>query len=679
MKRLFFYPRVILGMVFFSVLTACDPVPVKQLSAEQKVADMMWLYSQFDENYAPLDYKIKKYSIDYEKSKSDFISFAKATKSNEEFYLLMNQFVAQFRDAHTSTSFSYGGLPGRAAISYLGISGKRKEDHFVVRELLPTFNTGKTHFPIQNGDEISHMDGEPLTQIIKKDLVPTEDLGQSESNLTYHMGRVFTRLSTSSFGTGRQNAVLKIVKRNYTNQEKLEIEQNEDRVVRDWEKKDVNIEVTVPWVTKDLFYFRTEQSQAVALKISSFSDEKKIETTVKSSLMNLADFFSISGNNGGVSSVLGLRGFDGSLKLPSSFFSKIVRGVNGYNYLNTFYFPNQVESWTSDLTLNENGIPLTGVTNQSIFKKVRYIPPHARFITSENATYPAYVASEVLHDRSGKTTDEQGRAYGNKLVATLFLNTFSPDAALENVLHEFKETLASLQFYGVKDLVIDMVNNGGGSLSLGLQLAQALSKSKIDVPMMQFRISETWLREFEDMTYNAPSDSEKELARRVYRQLFVDWKADKRLSRPISTESLIPFELSGNDQLQKPMNIVLLVNEMCASMCDIFAAIAQDNELAWIMGSETMGAGGNVVSHYQAPNSHLIVRQTESLMMRKDGSYLENNGVKPDYQVNVSLTSGRNYRGLRNFAIDFLTQIKEKKRFFQDGNSEGMESKRVKN
>jgi C-terminal processing protease CtpA/Prc len=67
-----------------------------------------------------------------------------------------------------------------------------------------------------------------------------------------------------------------------------------------------------------------------------------------------------------------------------------------------------------------------------------------------------------------------------------------------------------------------------------------------------------------------------------------------------------------------------------------------------------MGAGGNVVGYSQAPNSHFDVRQTESLIVRKDGSYIENVGVTPDVVVPVANYTASKYKEVRAAAIKAL-------------------------
>jgi C-terminal processing protease CtpA/Prc len=70
-------------------------------------------------------------------------------------------------------------------------------------------------------------------------------------------------------------------------------------------------------------------------------------------------------------------------------------------------------------------------------------------------------------------------------------------------------------------------------------------------------------------------------------------------------------------------------------MCDIFTSSMKDNGLATVVGSKTMGAGGNVTTHIASPVAGLILNQTESLLYNKAGAELENNGVEPDVALDT--------------------------------------------
>jgi C-terminal processing protease CtpA/Prc len=639
-----------MGVVFS--LTACEPVPSMPLTAEEKRVDMDWMYTQFEKNYAPLDYKQKLYGFEYQALKKYYTERAMATATNDEFYQLMHQFVAQFKDAHTTAALTHGGLKGRAKLAYLGISGRRQGDVFVVTEFLPTFDAKKSNFPIKIGDEISMLDGKALPTIIREELVKYEDIGQDSANLTFHMNRLFNRVSTSMPLPTKADAVITIVRREYTAEEKKEIEEKTGSP-KAGEKKTVHLNVTLPWIVKDLFDFRQDQKIAKAEGILNEAAEAEVDGqedgedesfevqyniySGRPAHRSSIDVFDLNGDLGDGPLVFGLKGFDGSIQFPSEVLSRVQRGSKHFHYLNSFFIPNQVESWTVDLRIDENGLPSdTSASVLEQMKKVRFVPNGARFITKDDATFPTYITKEKVGENR------------TRLVATMFLSTFSPKAKEGVVMKEVRETLDHLQFLGVNDLIIDTINNGGGSLSLGMQLAQALSNKKVEMPKMQFVLSQTWLDDFENASLNSPSESERELSKRVFEKLHAEKIGGKRLSSPFSTESLVPFALHENDRLERDLNIVVLVNEMCASMCDIFAGIMQDNHLATIVGSKTMGAGGNVVAHYSAPNSHLVLRQTESLMIRTDGksSYIENNGIEPNVAVDVNLAVSGKYRSV---------------------------------
>ena len=131
-----------------------------------------------------------------------------------------------------------------------------------------------------------------------------------------------------------------------------------------------------------------------------------------------------------------------------------------------------------------------------------------------------------------------------------------------------------------------------------------MSRDPIRLPKIQFKLSETWIDDFEYQSLNAPSPTERELARRVTQQLKDARAAGEVISAPMDIDVLMPFQfLTGNEDLPENLPVIVLVNEMCASMCDIFAAVLQDNGLATIAGSRTTGAGGNVVMHIVLKNS----------------------------------------------------------------------------
>lgn len=596
-----------------TLLSACDPVPRRNLSVDEKIADLYWIYSQYGENYAPLEYKEKSLNINFEKLKLDYVEAAKKTTTNEEFYDLMFKFVAEFKDAHNSASLTNSSLPNRAQVAFLGFSGARNGEALLVKKLLPTI-TKDSAFPVKVGDLITKIDGKPLKEVIQAELLPLRNLGNEESNYSFHMNKLFTRVSTMNGLPKNKDAVITLMRdeKEYT--------------------------YSLPWVLKDIYQFQAEQEKAAE---KDKSKEKKAEDSERNYLM-------LSDSLNSTLFKFNFVGFNGQIEKPVAMVEKVMNGLRK-KFADGFRVVDFVAEWSPVAEDEKEKTPLEALKEQrSLMEKAVYL--------SESKTYPAYVSPKKVYDQNGKETGEI------KLVGYIYVDTFSPANSEENVLKEFKATLTAMQALGVNDLVIDTINNGGGSLVLGMKMAQLLSDQKLEMPKLQMRLSDSWMDQFQQETLHASSDAEGEYARRILAEMEVAKKAGKRLSDPYSAEMLAPFSIQPNQDMKKPFKIVLLVNEMCASMCDIFAGILQDNKMATIIGARTMGAGGNVVSYNQTPNSHLDVRQTESLILRKDGSYIENVGVTPDKLMEVNTYAKNKYSDVLTAATHFLTGKPEAKK-----------------
>lgn len=582
-----------------AVVSACSPAPRHTLTTEEKLADLQWLYSTFSENYAPLEYKMNRFQFQFDQLKKDTDQAAIATKSNEEFYMVMHGFVAKFKDAHTSSSLLSSGLPGRTQVAYVGFGGRRLGNSLIVTSLLPTMKQGS--FPIKLGDRIEKVNGKTLKELVDTQTTMIRNLGQTESNYTALFNRYFSRDSLTAPMPTDADMTLSVTRGSET------------------------FEVTVPWIKKDLYDFAIEQAAA----------DKKTSTA---SNANVASIFEI-----------GLNALQGKIDLIPAAYRNIIRSEN-FKYMKSFVYIDERPTWMSSL-LSGYQDRLAGkeaATTMDELKALRNVQSTAFFVPG-SAIYPTYVTFEKMLDAQGKETG------ATKAIATMYLNTFSTSDD-DGAYREVKSTLSTLQNVGVKEIIIDMINNGGGSLQLGLQLAQLFSKEKIVMPDMQFKTSESWMDEFDRGRLQGANDAEKEIARRVFASLVEDRMQGKSLSRKFNSETLMPFEINGNADIKTPFKVVLLVNEMCASMCDIFTAVMKDNSLATVVGSNTMGAGGNVVEHRDAPNTHLTVRQTESLILRKDGSYIENNGVAPDVKLDIASMTDTKYAAARKKAIDLFTQ-----------------------
>src|SRR5690606_20557357 len=141
-------------------------------------------------------------------------------------------------------------------------------------------------------------------------------------------------------------------------------------------------------------------------------------------------------------------------------------------------------------------------------------------------------------------------------VAYMRLDTFSPDTLVItpdgqfldiNPVEQVKEMLDLMVHEGIHDLVIDMVDNGGGSLVLGLEVAQALSAENIMMPAIRSKLSEEWLDAFPSPTIFGSSPEERERAEAVFNQLLGEFEDQPfGLSTDFPIESLAPHAFQPN-------------------------------------------------------------------------------------------------------------------------------------
>lgn len=584
--------------------SGCAPAPRFEMGSEAKLSDMWWFISKYEENYAPLNYKEERFGLKWDQLKQKYIAEAQATKTNEEFYKVAYKFVAEFKDAHNSASITTSGLPARAKIAYLGFTGKRQGEKLRVTEFLPTSQADG--FPVKAGDLIKKLNGVTLAEAVKSEMTLYRNLGHDEANLTYHMPKLFTRISNVNGQPEGELATLTI------------------------ERGGEEVEVLLPWVVQDVYVFNQEQQKAAGKKAEQVSDP---------SMASLMATFK-----------MGYINFFGKLDDSHTMLEKITRYLPSFKWHNTFRFVDDMPVWMVELNKAlADGAQPQAVSARETLAKERDIPDGARMVETSTA-FPAYTVMQPM-------TTAEGKEVGKKLLTYMRLNTFSPSGGEDLVVAEMKALLKTMRDSGSNDLVIDMIDNGGGSVSLGLRLAQALSNTRVAMPEIQFRLSNSWADNFEQESLMAKTATERTLSGKVLGKLLEDRAAGKRLSRRMPVETLLNWPEGPNKDIKEKLNIVLLVNEMCASMCDIFTATLKDNGLAKVVGSRSMGAGGNVVNYAAAPNSNMQIRQTESLILRADGSYVENNGVAPDVEMAVNEDEAAKYAAVRAKAFSILTAV----------------------
>ncbi len=595
-------------------LIGCKPEPARKLTEQERVADMYWLFSKFDHNYAPKAMKEELHGFNYKELKEQYLENAKIDQENSDFFQLMHKFIAEFKDAHTSGSIQLSSLPGRSKIAYLGFTGIRDGKNFLVKKILPSIRTKDlniiekaSYYPIKEKDVILELDGQPLLEALQEQVLPYRNLGNDESNKTILLKSLFTRHSHKVPLPKKDMALLKV------------------------KRGSKEFEVEIPWVTKDFVTFRKEQKNAIKKKAAKESGNSEYDRDITDGqfeiLKSMTQFIA--------QGMISFEQIESILKTEKDFETiqtRFYKEINAFDVNDTFKLPEEEYLW-SMLSLFEAYFSDQKKKNKKTpyekLKEKRHVPAGSYKVDSSKI-YPAYITFKLNKDKE------------REKIGVINLNTFNPAAKPEDVIKEFKTTIKYFADFGVKKLVLDLIDNGGGSLNLGLKLIQALTTKKVELAKIQYALNEGWIDSFHNKSLSGAGDFEKEMARRTYVELAEQRDKGEILSTTMSFQSLYPFQIVPNTELKVNKKIVefemvLVTNEVCASMCDIFTAMFQDNKLGKVIGVQTMGAGGNVTSHFQAPNSSMVLRQTESLIVRSDeeASYLENNGVKPDIETKI--------------------------------------------
>jgi len=201
-------------------------------------------------------------------------------------------------------------------------------------------------------------------------------------------------------------------------------------------------------------------------------------------------------------------------------------------------------------------------------------------------------------------------------------------------------------------MVIDQVNNPGGSVYYLYTLASMLTDQPLHTPLHRMSITQKdvlnaltskllWQKVTNDQQAKAtaaleggadgyPVDYEFARFSLAYSNFIIQqWNEGKTLTEP--------YWIGGVNQINpapvhytKP--ILVLTNHLDFSGGDFFPATLQDNNRIKILGSRTAGAGGYVLDQQFSNNVGVAsFRVTGSIAERLDGNPIENLGVTPNY------------------------------------------------
>ncbi len=147
-------------MTIIAFVFAAQFIFASQLTVEEKTLDFQQLLGRIKSSYGPLEYKKSTLNIDIDKLQTEYLRRIQESKTNDEFYYVINQFVAEFKDSHFSAMTP---SDRRSALPFF-------VDLVQGKVLVDTQNTSVPFtdtLTVKKGDEITHINGVPVQDVIQ--------------------------------------------------------------------------------------------------------------------------------------------------------------------------------------------------------------------------------------------------------------------------------------------------------------------------------------------------------------------------------------------------------------------------------------------------------------------------------------------------------------------------------
>lgn len=211
-------------------------------------------------------------------------------------------------------------------------------------------------------------------------------------------------------------------------------------------------------------------------------------------------------------------------------------------------------------------------------------------------------------------------------------------------------------------LVIDQVNNPGGSVFYLYALASMLTERPMTAPkhhitltQEEIQLAHSLLEALEPVNDDCTAKMVfgetvggyvvdyhfVEATRQFCQFLIAEWEQGRIYSNPIHLFGVDMIRPHPDVQYTKP--VLVLVNSLDFSAADFFPAILQDNKRATLLGTRTGGAGGYVIG---ATYPNLIgvmgFQLTGSYALRENQQPIENLGITPDIPYDLTVKDFQN-------------------------------------
>lgn len=156
-----------------------------QLSVEEKTLDFQQLLGRIKSSYGPLDYKKDVLKINLDQLQTEYLRRIQESKTNDKFYYIINEFIAEFKDSHFSA------MNPTTRKSALPFFVDLVQDKVLIDEKNVSVDFKGT-LTVQKGDEITHVNGVPVEEVIQS-LLPYVGEGFEKTRKRYATWMLTTR------------------------------------------------------------------------------------------------------------------------------------------------------------------------------------------------------------------------------------------------------------------------------------------------------------------------------------------------------------------------------------------------------------------------------------------------------------------------------------------------------
>lgn len=239
-----------------------------------------------------------------------------------------------------------------------------------------------------------------------------------------------------------------------------------------------------------------------------------------------------------------------------------------------------------------------------------------------------------------------------KIIGVVRIPNYTPELGGDRAAADFSQIVAHFETH-TDGMIIDQLNNPGGSLFLVYSLASMLTEQALFLPKNRVALTPATVAQCAQILKLSDLITNDAMARLLYGPsiegypitynfhlmtknycefVISEYKQQKQISDPTWIWGMDRINPYPGPRYTK--SIVVMVNELDFSGGDWFPSILQDNKRAKIVGVRTAGAGG-YIAQMSFPSSFGLNRIvfTGSLAERVDSSPIENLGVQPDIPI----------------------------------------------